>query len=129
MSDELLDFLAASAPSPVQLPRTMKNKDGQDVKVQPDPNGPVVAQVFRTRIDPFVQKLSFIRVFSGTLRKDATLPASSNRKGVKLSQLLSVQAKETKPLDAAGPGEIVAVAKAEDLHTGTSLGETDASRP
>src|ERR1051326_6089196 len=37
---------------------------------------PLVAQVFKTRIDPFVQKLSFIRVFSGSMKKDETVPTS-----------------------------------------------------
>ena len=37
-----------------------------------DPAAPLAAQVFKTRIDPFVQKLSYIRVYSGTLKKDAT---------------------------------------------------------
>ena len=90
--DELLDFVATSAPSPAAVVR--KAKDGSELK--PDPSGPICAQVFRTRIDPFVQKLNFIRVYSGTLKKDDTVPASTSRKGVKLAQLLSVQASETK---------------------------------
>ena len=120
--NELMDFLADAAPPPNV--RTVKaNKDGDEVTVKPDPDGPVVAQVFKTRIDPFVQKLSFVRVFSGTLKKDAQVPASTSRKGIKLSQLLKVQASETQPVDSAGPGEIVALAKMEELHTGTSIGE------
>ena len=67
--DELLDFLASSALSPADVQRTA-TKDGETVELKPDPNGPLAAQVFRTRIDPFVQKLSFVRVFSGTLKKD-----------------------------------------------------------
>src|SRR5690606_2988235 len=88
----------------------------------PDPNGPLVAQVFKTRIDPFVQKLSYVRIYSGTLRKDDTVNISSARKGVKLHQLLHVQGSHTEPVDDVGPGEILAVAKVEELHTGTSLG-------
>jgi elongation factor G len=120
---ELLDFLAASAPAPAGIVRTVKDKEGAEQAIVPDPNGPLIAQVFRTRIDPFVQKLSYIRVFSGTLKKDAQVPIVGSRKGIKIGQLLSVQASETKPLDVAGPGAIVAVAKAEELHTGTCLGE------
>ncbi len=98
-------------------------KDGEDIELLPDPNGPLSAQVFRTRIDPFVQKLSFIRIYSGTLAKDMNVHASTSRKGIKVSQLLSVQATETKPIESAGPGDIVAIAKAEELHTGTTLGD------
>jgi elongation factor G len=89
----------------------------------PDPQGPLVARVFKTRIDPFVQKLSFIRVFSGTLKKDMTVASSSARKGTKLGPLLEVQASETHPVEEATPGDIVAVAKMEDLHIGTVLGD------
>ncbi len=79
--------------------------------------------MFKTRIDPFVHKLSFVRVFSGTIKKDDTFHVSGARKAVKLHQLLSVQGSETQAVDTASAGQIVAVAKAEELHTGLSLGE------
>jgi elongation factor G len=118
---ELLDALVQCALPPTALTRTAK-KDGAEIEVKADPSGPLVAQVFKTRIDPFVQKLSFIRVFSGTMKKDETLPTSSSRKGTKLGPLLEVQGAETKPVDSASAGDIVAIAKMEDLHTGTSIG-------
>jgi elongation factor G len=93
-----------------------------EVEVKPDPNGPLVAQIFRTRIDPFVQKLSFIRIYSGTLKKDAHVATSSSRKDIKMGQLFEVQGAETTAVEAATPGDIVAVAKMEELHTGTSVG-------
>ncbi len=120
--DELLDFLAADSLPPGAVVRTGR-REGEEVALTPDPNGDLSALVFRTRIDPFVQKLSFVRVYSGTLKKDATVAAPGARKGIKISQLLSVQAGETSAIAEAGPGEIVAIAKAEDLHTGTVLGE------
>jgi len=120
--DELLEAMGTCCLPPGAVRRTAL-QDGQELEVQPDPAGPLVAQVFKTRIDPFVQKLSFIRVYSGTLQKDTTVPASSSRKGIKIGPLLRVQAQETSSVDAAGPGEIAAVAKIEELHTGTSLGQ------
>jgi elongation factor G len=120
--NELLDAVAMCGLSPADLKRTARQGD-QEVAIEPKADGPLVAQVFKTRIDPFVQKLSFLRVFSGTLQKDQNVPASTARKGVKMGQLLRVQASETSALDSAGPGEIVAVAKMEELHTGTSIGE------
>lgn len=120
---ELLDFLAHSALSPLDLLRKGTDGEGKEVEIRPDSSAPLVAQVFRTRIDPFVQKLNYVRIFAGTLKKDATVHASSSRKGVKITQLLSVQSHETKPVESAGAGEIVAIAKAEELHTGTSLGD------
>ena len=119
---ELLDAVAKCGLSPADVSRRAE-AEGSEVELKPDANAPLVARVFKTRIDPFVQKLSFIRIFSGTLTKDQTVPASTARKGVKLGPLLEVQAEETTPIDDAGPGEIVAVAKMEELHTGTVLGD------
>ena len=121
---ELLDALVMCGLSPADRTITA-TKDGKEVEVTPDPDGPLVARIFKTRIDPFVQKLSFIRVFSGTLKRDATVPASSARKGIKMGPLLTVQGEKTENVDSGGPGEIVAVAKMEELHTGTVLGELE----
>jgi len=119
---ELMDILADAALPPTAVTRT-GTKDGDSVTLKPDASAPLAAQVFKTRIDPFVHRLSFIRIYSGTLKKDATVQSSGARKGIKIGPLLSVQASETSPVDDAGPGEIVAIAKCEDLHTGNSLGE------
>lgn len=120
---ELLEALSLCALPPDVIVRNAKNAAGEEVEVKADPAGPLVAQVFKTRIDPFVQKLSFVRVFSGTLKKDSTIHVIGARKPVKLAALLTVQAEETGPIDEIGPGGIAAVAKVEDLHTGSSLGE------
>jgi elongation factor G len=121
---DLLEILSTTALPPSAVARTAA-KDGDEVELQPDPAAPLAAQVFKTRIDPFVQRLSFMRVYSGTLKRDSTVHATASRKGVKLGALLDVQAAETHPVEAAGPGDIVAVAKCEDLHTGTSIGELE----
>jgi len=121
---ELMDALATCALSPADVPRKA-SANGDDVTLKPDAEAPLAAQVFKTRIDPFVQKLSFIRVYAGTLKKDSTVHASLARKGVKVGHLLEMQGAESHPIDHAGPGEIVAVAKCEDLHTGTSLGDVE----
>jgi elongation factor G len=119
---ELMDFIAAAAPPPTAVPRHA-TKDGEQVELTADPAGPLAAQVFKTRMDPFVQRLSFIRVYSGTLKRDSTVVSPQVRKGVKVAALLEMQAGDSKPVDQAGPGSIVAVAKCEDLHTGVSLGD------
>ncbi len=121
---ELLDFLAQYALSPAELPH--KGTKGEvEIEIKPEASGPLVARVFRTRIDPFVQKLSFIRMYSGVLKKDDNVVSHGSRKGVRIGPLLTVQGNESHPIDSAGPGEIVAIAKMEDLHTGTVLGDID----
>lgn len=121
---ELLDFLAQYGLSPADLSHK-GTKGDSEVEIKPLASEQLVARVFRTRIDPFVQKLSFIRVYSGTLKKDDTVISHGSRKGIKIGPLLAVQGNETHPADSAGPGEILAIAKMEDLHTGTVLGDID----
>lgn len=118
---ELLDALVQCALPPTAVARKAK-KDGAEIEIKADPSGPLIAQVFKTRIDPFVQKLSYIRIYSGTMKKDENVPTTGARKGVKLGPLLEVQGAETKPIDSASAGDIIAIAKMEDLHTGNSLG-------
>ncbi len=120
---ELLDALALCTLPPDHVKRTGKKADGTEVEIKTDPAAPLVAQVFKTRIDPFVQRLSYMRIYSGTLKKDETVHASSARKPVKLHQLLRVQGNTTEPVDIAIAGDIIAVAKCEDLHTATCLGD------
>lgn len=119
---ELLEALGQCGLSPNDHLQTGRQGD-EDVVIEPKADGPLVARVFKTRIDPFVQKLSFIRVYSGTMKRDQNLPCSTARKGVKMGQLLSVQGEETENVESAGPGDIVAVAKMDDLKTGSVLGD------
>ncbi|MHB1033493.1 MAG: elongation factor G [Pirellulales bacterium] len=120
---ELLEALGRCALPADKIVRKARNKAGEEVEVKADAAAPLCAQVFKTRIDPFVQKLSFIRVFSGTLKKDDSVAASGVRKAIKVSQLVTVQANETLATDEVGPGDIAAVAKTEELHTGATLGD------
>ncbi|MBN2581056.1 MAG: elongation factor G [Pirellulales bacterium] len=120
---ELLDALALCGLSPGDVARQATDSEGKPVEVRPDPAGPLVAQVFKTRVDPFVQKLNFLRVYSGTLKGNSTVPMIGHRKGIKISNLLEMQAADSSPVDEVGPGGIVAVAKVEELHTGSTLGE------
>ena len=118
---EFMDGLASIALSPKDVRRTAKDAEGKDVPLEPSPEGPLVAQVFKTRIDPFVGKLSYLRIFSGTLSKDVAVSNARTGSTVRISQLLDVQGAKQEPIDDAGPGDIIAVAKAEDLSTGDTV--------
>lgn len=119
---ELIDALALCGLPPDEVARKAVDEAGKEVPIKADPAGPLVAQVFKTRIDPFVQKISYIRVFSGTLKKDDSVHVSGGRKNIKIGPLLELQGNETHAIDSGSAGEIVALAKTEDLHTGTTLG-------
>ncbi|QDU79435.1 Elongation factor G [Polystyrenella longa] len=123
--DEFLNSIADYADSPIDVHQTAFNSDGENIDLQPDPNGPLLAQIVKTRIDPFVARLSYIRVYSGTLKKESSVHASGVEKPLKLPQLLEVQGAHQEPVNEAGPGYIVAVAKVEDLHMGDTLTDTD----
>ncbi|MGL4942119.1 MAG: elongation factor G [Thermoguttaceae bacterium] len=120
---EMLDAFGLCCLPPNMIERTARDAEGNEVVVKCDPAGPVCAQVFKTRIDPFVQKLSFIRVLSGTLKNGMQIAASTSRRGVKIAQLFKMQASETTPIEEAIAGDIVAVAKLEELETCTTLGD------
>ncbi|MBT6494084.1 MAG: GTP-binding protein, partial [Planctomycetaceae bacterium] len=124
---EFMDALATFALSPTEVSRTAKNAAGEEVTLEPEAGGPAVAQVFKTRIDPFVAKMSYLRVFSGTLKKDAQVHNVRTDKPLKIGQLFDVQGGKQEPVDQAGPGDIVAVIKVEDLATGDTIsGGSDA---
>ena len=124
---EFMDALVTFALSPTEVSRTATNAAGEEVAIEPDASGPAVAQVFKTRIDPFVAKMSYLRVFSGTLKKDAQVHNVRTDKPLKIGQLFDVQGAKQEPVDQAGPGDIVAVIKVEDLATGDTIsGGSDA---
>ena len=119
---ELLEGLLHYAISPTQVHHHAHQPDDKFVEIKPDPAGPLVAQVFKTRIDPFVQKLSLIRIFSGQIKKDDLVMTAESKKGIRFHQFARMQTKQMVPVEEAGPGDIIAVAKSDDLHTGTVLG-------
>lgn len=119
---ELLDAIKMCGLSPADLPRAGTQGD-REVAIVPAADGPLCAQVFRTRVDPFVQKISFIRIFSGKIKRDDQVHASTSRKPIKLGALFHVQGEQTQPCEVGEPGDLVALTKMDDLHTGTVLGD------
>lgn len=85
------------------------------------PGEPFKGRIFKVVTDPYVGKLCFMRVFTGTAKEGLSLTNSSLRKGISLTQLLRVQGAEQEPIKQAIPGDIVAVAKIEDLAAGDTL--------
>ena len=117
---EFLDGLVEYAPAPPAVVRTAMQGD-EDVTLDQKADGPVVAQVFKTRIDPFVAKMSYLRIYTGTFKKDSSVHNERTGKSVKISQLLEVQGANTEQVSDAGAGEIAVVVKMDDLHTGDTL--------
>lgn len=118
--DEFMNFIARNALSPLDLPRKAENGAG-DVALVPDASAPLVGQVFKTKIDPFVGRMSYVRIYQGTLHKDESLHTSSAAKNVKSGPILDVQGAKTEPIDAGGPGDIVAIVKVDELKLGDTI--------
>jgi elongation factor G len=122
---ELLDTIATFAVPPDQAKRTLVKKEGDTVKETPlavKEEGDPIAHVFKTVTDPFVGKLSYLRVHSGKLIGDAGVPIVRTGKPAKFGHLLSVQGKKQEVVPDAIAGDIVAVAKVDELVWGDTVG-------
>ncbi|MCS6305001.1 MAG: elongation factor G [Nitrospira sp.] len=87
---------------------------------------PFSAYVFKTIIDPFIGRLSYCRIVSGTIHADATVLNASKHVREKLGHFYRVLGKRHVPVDAAKGGEIVAIGKLKDTHTGDTLCQENA---
>lgn len=118
---ELLDIVAAFAPSPAYAKKQAMGPSG----VEEHPialDGSLEAQVFKVMSDEFVGKVSFIRVYGGTLKGGETVVVPNTGRSVKIAKLFRPQGKEQQEVNEAEAGMIVATAKVEDLHVGDTLG-------
>src|SRR6266446_5014357 len=117
---ELLEALTAFALSPVQgKKRTGVKGTGdkaQEIVLEPTESAEFAGQIFKTLTDKFVGNLSFFRVYSGKLTPDQPIINVRTGKGSRAAALLRMQGKSQKTVPEAIDGDIVAVAKVEDLH-------------
>jgi elongation factor G len=117
---ELLDVIVQLLPNPAEgNPPDFLNGEGADAQLmhaEPDPAKHVLAHVFKITADPFVGKLGIFRVHQGTVAQGSPLYVGHGRKPFKVGQLFMLQGKEHVVVPRAYPGDIVAVAKVDELH-------------
>ena len=121
-SSLVLDGIVGLLPSPDQRPAMMGTdpRSGDLVERKGTRDEPFSALVFKTMADPFAGRLSIFRVFSGVLKGDSFYN-SSKETVERFGQLFIMEGKDQKPVDEAGPGMIVAVAKLKETTTGDTL--------
>ena len=113
---ELANVIEKVMPSPREANRPpFRDAAGEPVEIAPDPDGPVVAHVFKVSIDAFVGKLGVFRIHRGTVTKDSQLHIGGARKPVKVGHLFALQGKEHVEIDAGVPGDVCAVAKIDEV--------------
>jgi elongation factor G len=119
--NRLATLLAEIAPTPDSHPATGVRAGDTEVDVACDPAGPPLAQVFKTISDPYVGKISLLRVLSGTIKPDSVLVNSRTHADERLHVLERLQGKDARPVNEALAGDIVAVPKLAGVVTGDTL--------
>jgi elongation factor G len=120
---ELLDALSRYGLSPTYAKRVLSTMkaNGQQKSVEPKEDSEFIGFVFKVINDRYIGHLSFIRVLSGVLTPNHQIVDVTTGKSMRVGQLLLVQGKQHVPVQEAGPGDIVAVAKVDGLHIGDTV--------
>ena len=116
---ELLDIIVKFTPSPLQgKPAVLK--DGENEKeLKVDAAGPLAGLVFRVTFDPRSNmKYSTIRILSGTIKSDTNMLRNDEKKGTRPGHILKSQGGENIQVEEGVAGDIITLAKIEELKTG-----------
>jgi elongation factor G len=119
--DRLATLLSEIAPAPDARPPAVVRAGDTDQEVPCDPQGQPLARVFKTISDPYVGKISLLRVLSGTIRPDTVLTNPRSHSDERLHVLQLLRGKEATPVNEAQAGDLVAVPKLSDTATGDTL--------
>ncbi|MDA8357730.1 MAG: elongation factor G [Actinomycetota bacterium] len=122
MLDAVVDYL----PSPLDLPPTPGTRPGHDDEVLERPaedSAPFAALAFKIMTDPYVGKLTYLRVYSGTLQKGATVMNTTKDKRERIGRLLQMHANHREDKDACFAGDIVAAVGLKQTTTGDTLSD------
>ncbi|MER6613001.1 elongation factor G-like protein EF-G2 [Streptomyces xantholiticus] len=134
---ELLELITGGFPTPLEGdPPTVTTPDGRPgPQIGCDPKGPLVAEVVKTASDPYVGRISLVRLFSGTLRPDDTVHVSGHGLAdrghedhdvdERIGALSAPFGKQQRPLPHAIAGDLACVAKLSRAETGDTLSAKD----
>jgi elongation factor G len=119
---QLLDFIVRQMPSPEQMPpkAAYKGDGAEELQLPSDADGPLAAAVFKT-ISESVGDLSFVRVYSGTLRPGEDVLNSSRKVNERIGQVYSLNGHDRKEVASIPAGDMGALIKLKDTHTGNVI--------
>ncbi len=124
----LLDYVCAFLPSPLDTPSIEgTNPDSEEVVVRhPSEDEPTSALAFKIATDPYVGRLTFIRVYSGHVDAGSYVFNSRSGKKERVSRLFQMHSNHQNPVEVIGAGDIGAVVGLKDVRTGDTLCAEDA---
>ena len=120
----VLDAVNDYLPSPLDIPPIVGHLDGDETKVvtrHADPNEPLAALAFKIMTDPFVGRLVFVRVYSGTLRAGSYIYNASSGSKDRIGRIVQMHANNRKEIDEIPAGHIGAVIGLKNIRTGHTL--------
>ena len=118
----LLDCIVDFMPSPLDIPPiTGKNAKDEDEVRKADDNAPFAALAFKIMADPFVGKLAFMRVYSGTLKTGSYVYNSTKDKRERIGRLLQMHANSREEIEEVTAGDIAAAVGFKAITTGDTL--------
>ena len=122
----LLDCVVNYLPDPIDLPPVQgHDSDGQPVEAPVDDRSKLAGLAFKLWTDPFVGKLVFFRVYTGTLQKGTALYNPRTRRSERVSRLVLMRAIDREEIDVAYSGDICALVGVKDVITGDTLCDRD----
>jgi elongation factor G len=120
----LLDAVVAYLPSPVDMP-PLKAHDPDDpekeIEIIPSADQPFAALAFKIMVDPFVGRLAFCRIYSGSIENGMSIYNTNTRRRERIGRILRMHANKREELDSAQAGLIVAIPGLKQVRTGDTL--------
>ena len=122
-ANDLLNALVDLMPSPAEMPAVEARSASSEetTSLACDSGGPLAALVFKTSADPFVGKLSYFRVYSGTLKSDSQLWNAGRSEPERVGQVFVIRGKTQETVDELAAGDIGALPKLTSVLTGDTL--------
>ena len=119
----LLDAIVDYLPSPLDIPPVKGTKPGTDEEIErrADDNEPFSALVFKIMADPYVGKLAFFRVYSGTLSSGSYVYNSNKSKRERIGRILRMHANHREEIDEIRAGDIASAVGLKETTTGNTI--------